>query len=140
MDSPFSNRSLKRVAEGGHWRESKQVLFPMTSVLRTVYSSAPSYFPGTDKEERVLEKWHKKEENNTLDPLKLNIPWHPWRRKWLPTPVLLPSKSTDSGAWRLQSMGLQSVRYNWTTFTFQWKVMLYHIGHKGTNIWDKIPR
>ena len=59
----------------GHWRESKQVLFLMISVLRTVWSSAHSCFPGTDKEQRVLEKWHTKEENNILDPLKLNVPW-----------------------------------------------------------------
>ena len=75
MDSPLSKRSLKRVTEGSHWRESKQVVSPMISVLRTACSSACSCFPGTDKEQRVFEKWHTKEENNILDPLKLNIPW-----------------------------------------------------------------
>ena len=74
MESPLSKRSMKRVTEGSHWRESKQVLFPMISVLRTACSSARSCFPGTDKEQRVLEKWHTKEEN-ILDPLKLNVPW-----------------------------------------------------------------
>ena len=74
MDSPLSKRSMKRVTEGSHWRESKQVLFPMISVLRTACSSARSCFPGTDKEQRVLEEWHTKEEN-ILDPLKLNVPW-----------------------------------------------------------------
>ena len=33
-----------------HWRESQQMLFLMTSVLRTACSSAPSCVPGTDKE------------------------------------------------------------------------------------------
>ena len=75
MDSPLSKRSLKRVTEGSHWRESKQVLFPVISVLRTAFSSARSCFPGTDKEQRVLEKRHTKEENNILDPLKLSVPW-----------------------------------------------------------------
>ena len=74
MDSPLSKRSLKRVTEGSHWRESKQVLFPMISVLRTACSFAHSCFPGTDKEQRVLEKWHTKEES-ILDLLKLNVPW-----------------------------------------------------------------
>ena len=46
----------------------------MISVLRTACSSARSCFPGTDKEQRVLEKQHTKGENNILDPLKLNIP------------------------------------------------------------------
>ena len=46
----------------------------MISVLRTVCSFARSCYPGTDKEQRVLEKQHTKEENNILDPLKLNVP------------------------------------------------------------------
>ena len=59
MDSPVSKRSLKRVTEGSHWRESKQVLFPMISVLRTACSSARSCFPGTDKEQSPWETAHK---------------------------------------------------------------------------------
>ena len=35
----------------------------MISVLRAVYSSAHSCIPGTDKEQRVLEKQHTKEEH-----------------------------------------------------------------------------
>ena len=46
----------------------------MISVLRTAYSSAHSCLLGTDKEQRILEKWHTKEKNNILDPLKLNVP------------------------------------------------------------------
>ena len=34
MESPLRKRSLKRVTEGSHWRESQQVLFRMISVLR----------------------------------------------------------------------------------------------------------
>ena len=34
MESPLRKRSLKRVTEGSHWRESQQVLFCMISVLR----------------------------------------------------------------------------------------------------------
>ena len=45
----------------------------MTSVLRTACSSARSCFPGTDKEQRIIEKQHTKKEN-ILDPLKLNVP------------------------------------------------------------------
>ena len=41
----------------------------------------------------------------------------PWRRKWQPTPVLLPGKShgwmEEPG--RLQSVGSQRVGYNWAT-------------------------
>ena len=40
----------EKVTEGSHWKESKQVLFLMISVLRTARSSAGSCFPGTDKE------------------------------------------------------------------------------------------
>ena len=54
-----------------------QAPFIMISVLRTACSSACSCFPGTDKEERVLEERHTEEEKNILDPFKLNIPWHP---------------------------------------------------------------
>ena len=39
MDSLMHTRSLKRVTEGSHWKESKQVPFPMISVLRTACSS-----------------------------------------------------------------------------------------------------
>jgi hypothetical protein len=46
----------------------------MISVLRIACNFAHSCFPGTDKEQRILEKRHTKEENNILDPLKLNIP------------------------------------------------------------------
>ena len=55
MNSPLSTRSLKRVTEGSHWRESRQVLFPMISVRRTARSSAHSCFPGTDKEQSPWE-------------------------------------------------------------------------------------
>ena len=60
----------------GHWRESTHALCLMTSVLRTACSSAHSCFPGTDKEQRALEKQHTREENNIWDSLRLNIPWH----------------------------------------------------------------
>ena len=46
----------------------------MISVLRTAHSSARSCFPGTNKEQRILEKRHTKEKTNILDPLKLNVP------------------------------------------------------------------
>ena len=39
-------------------------------------------------------------------------PWAgkiPWRRKWLPTPVSLPGKSVDRGAWRATVLGSQRV-------------------------------
>ena len=40
--------------------------FSMISVLRTVCSSAHSCFPGTDKEQRVLEKQRTKENVGSL--------------------------------------------------------------------------
>ena len=43
----------------------------------------------------------------------------PWRREWLPTPVLLPGEfpwTEEPGG--LQSIGLQKVRHNWATNTF----------------------
>ena len=40
----------------------------------------------------------------------------PWRRNWQPTPVFLPGESHGQSG-RLQSMGLQRVRYNWATNT-----------------------
>ena len=46
----------------------------MISVVRTARSSARSCFPGTNKEQRILEKRHTKEKTNILDPLKLNVP------------------------------------------------------------------
>ena len=57
MDSPLSKRSLKRVTEGSHWRES-MVLFPMISALITACSSAHSCFLGTDKEQSPWEMAH----------------------------------------------------------------------------------
>ena len=36
----------------------------------------------------------------------------PWRRKWQPTPVLLPGKSHQESD-GLQSMGLQRIRHEW---------------------------
>ena len=35
----------------------------------------------------------------------------PWRRKWQPTPVFLPGKSMDRGAWRAAVHG---VAESWT--------------------------
>ena len=63
-----------KVTEGSHWRESKQMLFLMSSVLRAVCSSACSCFPDLIKN-RVLENRQTKEENIMLSPLKLNVPW-----------------------------------------------------------------
>ena len=52
----------------------------------------------------------------------------PWRRKWQPTPVLLPRKS--HGRRSLVSMGLQRVRHDWATSlsltfsSFTWRVLM----------------
>ena len=69
MDSP--KRSLKGVTEGNPSRCS----FPWSQSWE-LHAALLVPVPGTDKEERVLEKRHTKEENNILDPLKLNIPWY----------------------------------------------------------------
>ena len=38
----------------------------------------------------------------------------PWRRKWQPSPVFLPWKSLDRGAWQAtKTMGSQRVGHNW---------------------------
>ena len=37
----------------------------------------------------------------------------PQKRKWKPTPVFLPEKSMEKGAWQLQSMGLQRAGHYW---------------------------
>ena len=47
-----------------------------------------------------------------LDPWLVKIPW---RRKWKPTPVLLPGKSRTEEPDRLQSMGSQRVGHDWAT-------------------------
>ena len=62
----------------------------------------------------------------------------PWRRKWQPTPVLLPRKS--HGRRSLVSMGSQRVRHDWATslsFLIQYSCCLYKrkLGHKCT--WRK---
>ena len=60
----------------------------------------------------------------------------PWRRKWQPTPVVLPGKipwTEDPG--RLQSMGSQRVRHNWATslsFLTHCRQILYQLSHKGS--------
>ena len=89
-----------KVPEESHWRESKQVPFPMISVLRTACSSAHSCFPGPNKEQRVLEKWHTKEEN-ILGPLKSNVPWQPltWNWRWWRKQTILPLQMAPASWW-----------------------------------------
>ena len=50
----------------------------------------------------------------------------PWRRKWQPTPELLPAKSRMEKLGRLQSMGLQS-RTRLSNFTFTFKLGLLRV-------------
>ena len=47
----------------------------------------------------------------------------PWRRKWQPTPVLLPGEFTDSGAWRVTVLGSQGVEHDWETNTLTFTLM-----------------
>ena len=49
-----------------------------------------------------------------FDPLVGKIPW---RRKWQPTPVLLPGKfhGWKIDGWRIQTMGSQRVGHDWVT-------------------------
>ena len=68
MDSLINTRSLtlKRVT-------ACLILWPQSWELR---AALPVLGIGTDKEQRILEKWHTKEEKcNILDSLKLNVPW-----------------------------------------------------------------
>ena len=41
-----------------------------------------------------------------------------WRRQWHPTPVLLPGKSMDGGAWEAAVHGLTQSRTRLSGFTF----------------------
>ena len=78
---------LKIVTEGSYRKEFKQIHFIMISEIMFWELRAWSHFwelraallipgIGTDKEQRILEKWHTKEEKcNILDSLKLNVPW-----------------------------------------------------------------
>ena len=54
-----------KVTEESHWRESLKGIqvgaLSHISVLKTACSSARSCIPGTDKRQRILEKWHTKE-------------------------------------------------------------------------------
>ena len=42
----------------------------------------------------------------------------PWRRQWQPTPVLLPGKSMDGGAWQAAVHGVAKSRTRLSDFTF----------------------
>ena len=42
----------------------------------------------------------------------------PWRREWLPTPVFLPGKFMNRGAWQGTVCGSQRVRHNWANNSF----------------------
>ena len=98
MDSLIHTRllMLKRVIEGRCWEESRQVPFPWSQSWEL---RAALLVPriGTDKEQRILEKWHTKEEKcNILDSLKSNIPWHPganckWSYLWFQQLICLLS-------------------------------------------------
>ena len=46
-----------------------------------------------------------------------------WRRQWHPTPVLLPGKSMDSGAWWAAVHGVAKSRTRLSDFTF---TFLFH--------------
>ena len=99
MDSP------KR-SQGSCWRESKQVPLPMISVLRTACSSTCFCFPGTDKDQRVLEKHHTKEENHILDPLKLIVPWQMGEN--ISAPQSHSETQDPSNGWLHRPLGLQT--------------------------------
>ena len=58
----------------------------------------------------------------------------PWRRKWQPTPVLLPGKipwTEEPG--RLQPMGLQRVRHNWATSL---SFFFFLLSHRTLHFWS----
>ena len=105
MDSLIHTRllMLKRVIEGRCWEESRQVPFPWSQSWEL---RAALLVPriGTDKEQRILEKWieksiekcTKEEKCNILDSLKSNIPWHPganckWSYLWFQQLICLLS-------------------------------------------------
>ena len=44
---------------------------------------------------------------------------NPWRRKWQPTPVLLPGNSMDRGAWQATVYGVSKSRTRLSDFTSQ---------------------
>ena len=51
----------------------------------------------------------------------------PWRRKWQPTPVLLPGKSVDGGAWWTAVHGVAKSHTQLGDFTFTfWAFTFFH--------------
>ena len=74
MDSLIHTRSLKRVTEGSHWKESKQVPFPMISVLRTAWSSARSCFPELIRNRESLRNGTQRKKMQHIGFLKVECP------------------------------------------------------------------
>ena len=57
-----------------------------------------------------------------------------WRRQWHPTPVLLPGKSMDRGAWWAAVHGVAKERLSDFTFTFH-----FHALEKEMEIHSSVP-
>ena len=56
-----------------------------------------------------------------------------WRRQWQPTPVLLPGKFRDGGAWWAVVQGVLRVGHGWAT-----SVSLFHFLHSRRK-WQPTP-
>ena len=80
--------ATKWIVLKGHWRESlkgiqagalSHNLSPENCMQLCSFLFSRNCFweQRVFKEQRVLAKLHTKEENNILDPLKLNVPWYP---------------------------------------------------------------
>ena len=67
---------MKGVTEGGHWKESKQVPFSWSQSWELHAALLVPAFQELIRNRESLRNDTTKEENNILDPLKLNVPWH----------------------------------------------------------------
>ena len=72
MDSLIYTRSLmqKRVTEGSYWKESKQIPFPMISVLRTACCFTRSHC-----QELIRNRGFMRNRKQQAGILQLNVPW-----------------------------------------------------------------
>ena len=108
------------VTEGSHWRESlkgtnegnpRRCSFPWSQSWEMHAALLIPVFHELIRN-RVLEKWHTKEEN-ILDPLKLNIPWHQDRNWLMGVAVIWYRGSCDKG------LGMGFLKSCWQNFWYE---------------------
>ena len=109
MDSLIHTRSLmlKRVIEGSYWKESKQVPFPMISVLRTAYSSTRSQNRNWKGTENPWEMAHRGRQVQHIGFLKVKCPLMLMYNPWLKITVFAkPSHMLSSSTSKLNATNI----------------------------------